>query len=103
MKYICLISEGRENHSYIFSAADQTIAEEQAKRYFDRFTSDTGRDYYDEDSLPDIELFEITKPIVVNIVSHWKEKQEQAKKDSEKFQEKHDRAVYERLKEKFEK
>lgn len=103
MNYLVIISEGRENHSYRFSASDLETAKEKAKSYFDMFTSDTGRDYYDEDSLPDVEIFEVTKPVIVNISSHWKKQKEKAKKAAEKYQEDHDRAVYERLKEKFNK
>ena len=103
MKYLVLISEGRENHSYQFSAPDLESAKEKARSCFDRFTSDTGRDYYDKDSLPDVELFEVGKPVIVNIFSHWKEKKEEARKAAEKYREDHERAVYERLKDKFEK
>ncbi len=103
MNYLCLISEGRENHSYRFSAPDRPTAEEQARKYFEQFTYDTGREYYDEESLPDVLLFEVSPSIPVNIKDFWKEKQARDEKKRKQFQEEADRKHFEFLKKKFEK
>lgn len=103
MNWLVLISEGRENHSYRFSTDNRTDAENQAVKCFDQFTYDTGREYYDEESLPTVILFEIDKSIPVAIHDYWKEKQVETEKRRREQQEKYDLAVFERLKKKFDK
>ena len=53
--------------------------------------------------LPDVNLYEVSKCINVNVFEHVKEKRKERQERDRNAQEDHDRAVYERLKDKFEK
>ena len=102
MKWLVLISEGRENHSYTFSAPNLEAAQKKSLECFDDFCFMANREYHEE-YLPDVNLYEVSKCINVNVFEHVKEKRKERQERDRNAQEDHDRAVYERLKDKFEK
>jgi hypothetical protein len=100
--WLVMISEGRENHSYTFSAPDLATAEKKALELFDDFCFEAGREY-DEEYLPDVDLYEISDPTNISVLSHVKEKRVKDEKRRKAAQEEREREQFEFLKKKFEK
>src|ERR1035437_603841 len=102
MDWLVIISEGYgENMSYNFSATDEEAAKKQAIKYFDRFTSDTGREYDDEEFLPSVTIYEVPYSISVDVTEHWKEKKEAREKRNKEYIEKREAEEFKRLQKKF--
>jgi hypothetical protein len=90
--------------TYSFEAPNLESAKKKSLEYFDRFSFDTGQDYYDhEDDLPSLSLCEQPTYIEVDIVEYWKEGEIESKKAAKAAAERRDRDTYEALKKKFEK
>lgn len=102
MNWLIIISEGRENHSYSFSAIDRAAAEAESLKLFDRFCFDACREYH-KDYLPEVDLYEVSDsgPISINIIEHVKEKLIRDERKRKADMEEQDRRHYEFLKERF--
>lgn len=97
MNWILVIDEGRENMSFSFFAKDLKAAEETALEYFDKFCDDACR-HYNEDYFPEVNLYEVSESIQINIMEHIK-----IEEFNRKYQEEYALATYNRLKKRFEK
>ena len=100
MNWLVKISESRENHSYTFSAPNLEAAQKKSLECFDDFCFMAAREY-DEEYLPDVDLYEVSKCININVLEHVKEKRKEQQERDRNAQEERDRQHFEFLKKKF--
>lgn len=100
MKWLIRVEHYRYERASFFEGIEEEAKKEAIKR-FDYFTDDFGFDYHSETAVPQVTLYPVENPIVINMANHYFERTKRQEEIYKAMQEVREREEYERLQKKF--